>query len=348
MKFGIFDQNDATGRPLDQQFEERLTLAKLYEDCGFYCYQMSEHHGTPLSTAPSPSVFLAALSQRTSTLRFGSLVYLLPLYHPMRLAEEICMLDQLSKGRFEFGVGRGASPHELNYLGVNEECAPGLYAEAFDIIRQALTQGVLNFQGKHWSFDNVELSVRPFQNPHPPIWYAAGSADSAAWPAKNGLNLICAGPVERVRAITDRYRAERTQMKGSTSANLLAINRYIFVADTDNEARAIANRAWPTFHRSFWKLWLRHGGEPKTFKVPSDLTPMVESGFAVVGSAETVRRSLAQQVQDSGVNYVSGTFAFGDLTFDEVAHSVRTFSREVMPTVRDAYTAVRHKFEAAA
>ena len=349
MKFGIFDQNDASGRSTDVQYDERLQLAKLYEDCGFHCYQMSEHHGTPLNTTPSPSVFLAALSQRTSTLRFGPLVYLLPLYQPMRLVEEICMLDQLSKGRFEFGVGRGASPHELRYLGIAEERAGELYAEAFEIIRQGLTTGSLNHKGKHWTFDDVHLSVRPYQKPHPPIWYAAGSPDSAVWPARNGINLICAGPLERVRAISDRYRAEQRQHSGDGfGENLIGMNRYIFVAETDKEAYASAGRAWPIFHDSFWKLWRRHGGEPKNFRIPPDLAPMLQNGFAIIGSVDTVRTELVRQVSESGVNYLSGTFAFGDLTLDEVSNSVRLFSGSVMPAVRTAYDAVRHRHEAAA
>lgn len=96
MQFGVFDQNDWSGRPIVEQYEERLSLAALYEESGFYCYHMSEHHGTPLSTTPSPSVFLAALSQRTTRLRFGPLVFLLPGYNPLRLIEEIGMLDNLS------------------------------------------------------------------------------------------------------------------------------------------------------------------------------------------------------------------------------------------------------------
>jgi alkanesulfonate monooxygenase SsuD/methylene tetrahydromethanopterin reductase-like flavin-dependent oxidoreductase (luciferase family) len=197
----------------------------------------------------------------------------------------------------------------LRYLGVNEEDAAELYGEAFEIIRQALSEGALNYKGKHWSFDDVRLSVRPFQTPHPPIWYASASAESAVWPAKNGINLICAGPTDRVRAITDRYRSEQKKTfgdKGSVGTNQLGINRYIFVGDTDKEALAASQRAWPHFHHSFWTLWLRHGGEPKTFKVPSDLSPLLQSGIAIIGSPDTVRAELTRQVSDSGINYMSG------------------------------------------
>lgn len=119
MKFGIFDHMDDSGAPLGEQYESRLQLIEAYDRGGFYAYHLAEHHGTPLGCAPSPSVFLAAVAERTKKLRFGPLVYLLPLYPPLRLIEEICMLDQMSGGRFELGVGRGVSPIEVGFYGVD-------------------------------------------------------------------------------------------------------------------------------------------------------------------------------------------------------------------------------------
>jgi alkanesulfonate monooxygenase SsuD/methylene tetrahydromethanopterin reductase-like flavin-dependent oxidoreductase (luciferase family) len=110
MKFGIFDQNDRNGLPIHKQYEGRMEIIELYDRLGFHCYHMSEHHATTLSACPSQSVFLAAAAQRTKKLRLSPLVYILPIHHPVRLAEEICMLDNLSGGRLEYGVGRGASP----------------------------------------------------------------------------------------------------------------------------------------------------------------------------------------------------------------------------------------------
>ncbi|MFP6761495.1 MAG: LLM class flavin-dependent oxidoreductase, partial [Rhodospirillales bacterium] len=97
MKFGIFDHMDLGGfENLSAFYEDRLKLAELYDEIGIHAYHLAEHHATPLGMAPSPNVFLSAMAQRTKRLRFGSLVYCLPLYHPIRLLEEICMLDQMS------------------------------------------------------------------------------------------------------------------------------------------------------------------------------------------------------------------------------------------------------------
>src|ERR1700748_2011251 len=117
MRFGIFDHLDDNGVPLAAHFENRLKLVEAYCPLGYYAYHLAEHHNTPLGYAPSPSVFLSAVAQRSKKLKFGPMVYLLPLYHPLRLIDEVCMLDQMSNGRFLYGVGRGISPVEVRLYG---------------------------------------------------------------------------------------------------------------------------------------------------------------------------------------------------------------------------------------
>ncbi len=173
MQFGIFDQNDRGPSPLAEQYENRLKLIDFYDQVGFRTYHMSEHHSTPLNLTPSPSVFLAAAAQRTRRLRLGALVYILPAHHPLRLAEEICMLDHLSRGRLEVGVGRGASPHELQYFGIDPQTAPAMYVEAYTVIRRALTQKQVNFSGKYYNFEN-EITDR-----YRAEWAAAGNSPDA-------------------------------------------------------------------------------------------------------------------------------------------------------------------------
>ncbi len=116
--------------PLSQQYEERLKLIEAYDHAGFYCYHLAEHHATPLGMAPSPAVFLSAVAQRTKRMRLGPLVYILSLQNPLRAYEDICMLDHLSNGRLELGLGRGVSPVEIGYYGVDPEESRGRYQEA--------------------------------------------------------------------------------------------------------------------------------------------------------------------------------------------------------------------------
>jgi alkanesulfonate monooxygenase SsuD/methylene tetrahydromethanopterin reductase-like flavin-dependent oxidoreductase (luciferase family) len=112
MEFGIFDHLDRNDLPLCDYYEARLKTIEAYDRLGFYAYHVAEHHSTPIGLAPSPSVFLSAVAQRTKRLRFGPMVYALPLHHPLRLIEEICMVDQMSNGRLEIGFGRGSVPEE--------------------------------------------------------------------------------------------------------------------------------------------------------------------------------------------------------------------------------------------
>src|SRR6516162_5891209 len=168
MEFGVFDHLDRDDQALGDFYRARLEIVEAYDRLGFYGYHLAEHHATPLGMAPSPSVFLAAVAQRTRRLRFGPLVYALPLYHPLRLIEEICMLDQMSGGRLEIGFGRGSSPSELVYYGQDPALAQKIYAEALELVLQGLTQPVLIFHGEFFHVDDVPMELAPLQKPHPP------------------------------------------------------------------------------------------------------------------------------------------------------------------------------------
>jgi alkanesulfonate monooxygenase SsuD/methylene tetrahydromethanopterin reductase-like flavin-dependent oxidoreductase (luciferase family) len=163
---------------LRDYYESRLMIIEAYDRLGFYAYHVAEHHSTPLGLAPSPSVFLSAVAQRTRRLRFGPLVYALPLYHPLRMIEDICMLDQMSGGRLEIGFGRGSVPAELIYYGQSPEQAQAIYTEALELILKGLTERTLTFHGQFFRFDNVPMELEPLQKPHPPIWYGVHAPET--------------------------------------------------------------------------------------------------------------------------------------------------------------------------
>ena len=336
MQFGIFDQNDRGPYELGEQYENCLKLIEFYDSAGFRTYHMSEHHSTPLSLTPSPSVFLAAVAQRTKRLRLGPLVYVLPAHHPLRLAEEICMLDHLSNGRLEVGIGRGASAHELTYFGIEPDSAPAMYVEAYNVIKQALTETEINFKGKYYHFENVPMEIRPAQLPHPPFWYAVPVPEGAAWPAQNRINIVCAGPVAKVREITDRYRAEWVAAGNALDdIPLLGINRFVVTADTDRAAMELGRRAWPLFYANFMKLWNKHGTQPRYARIPEDFDTMLKNGGALAGSPGTIRDQVSSMAAEAGANYFIAQFSFGDLSQQEVLHSAGIFTRELLPASRE-------------
>src|SRR5712692_2704468 len=170
MDVGIFDHLDRRDVPLHEHYESRLRLLEKYDAAGFSAYHLAEHHATPLGLAPVPGIFLAAATQRTRRIRLGPCVYLLPLYDPLRLIEEVCMLDHLSRGRLELGVGRGVSPYELAYFGVDAADSREIFEEALAVLVAGLTSKRLTFEGKHFRYQDVPMELQSLQQPYPPLW----------------------------------------------------------------------------------------------------------------------------------------------------------------------------------
>jgi alkanesulfonate monooxygenase SsuD/methylene tetrahydromethanopterin reductase-like flavin-dependent oxidoreductase (luciferase family) len=335
MEFGVFDHLDRNDLPLQDYYEARLKLTEAYDQAGFYAYHVAEHHSTPLGMAPSPSVFLSAVAQRTYRLRFGPLVYALPLYHPMRLIEEICMLDQMSGGRLEIGFGRGASQIEAALYGNDPEKAELMYVEGLELIMRGLTQKSLDFHGQFYSFADVPMELEPLQKPHPPVWYGVHSPVSAERAARQRLNIVSLDPADKTRTFTDRFRQVWNDTESiETTKPMIGLGRFIVIGATDEEAVHIARRAYPKWHRSFNYLFNLRGGKGPVHQRPADLETLIKIGQGIAGSPNTVTEFLKAQMTESGANYVVGQFAFGDLTLSEILRSLELFTRHVMPELR--------------
>jgi alkanesulfonate monooxygenase SsuD/methylene tetrahydromethanopterin reductase-like flavin-dependent oxidoreductase (luciferase family) len=333
LKFGIFDHLDADGLALGDMLDKRLQLVELMDREGFYGFHMAEHHSTPLGWVPSPSVFTSAAIQRTTSLKIGPLVYVLPMYHPLRVFEEVCMLDHMSKGRLLFGVGRGAAVVEHQRYGIDPAQAPAMYHEAFAVIMEACKSDILNFEGKFYNFKDYLVQSKPYQRPHPPVWYGAPNPDAIAWAAPNAVNVVSLGPAVRARAITDRYRKDWAELgRKATDMPMMGITRHITVAPTDAEAKEIARRAYAVWREAIEMLWARSGiAFPLTPVYPKTFDELEAMGHGIAGSASTVRDYIATLQEQSGVNYVLGQMMYGDMSFDEASTSIRMFAREVAP-----------------
>jgi alkanesulfonate monooxygenase SsuD/methylene tetrahydromethanopterin reductase-like flavin-dependent oxidoreductase (luciferase family) len=330
MKFGIFDRLDRDGQSLRDYYCARLQIIEAYDRLGFYAYHVAEHHATPLGMAPSPSVFLAAVAQRTIRLRFGPLVYALPLYHPLRMIEEICMLDQISGGRLEIGFGRGSSPSELIYYGQDPDKSQQIYAEALELVITGLTERTLTFHGDFFHFDAVPMELEPLQKPHPPIWYGLHAPDSAAQAARKGLRVVSLDPRGTACTAFDSFRSAWRDARGEASLPLMGLGRFIVVAETDAQALAVARRAYPRWHASFTHLRRKHNrfnAHPR----PPTFDELVDVGQGVAGAPATVAALLRKQIEVTGSNYLVGQFVFGDLSLDEALRSIAMFAQRVMP-----------------
>jgi len=330
MKFGIFDHLDNSHLPLADYYEERLKIIEVYDRSGFHAWHVAEHHATALGMAPSPNVMLAAVAQRTKRLRFGPMVYALPLYHPFRLAEEIAMLDQMSRGRLEIGFGRGSSPVETSYFGVDPEEAEERYSKLLPRILEALETGVMRAPEQLEPYAEFELKVDTYQKPYPPVWYGVHAVESARRAAAKGWNTISLDAADEARECNEAFRETWREAHGARPLPLMGLSRFVVVAETDAKAEAIAQRAYPKWHRDFTHLF-RRLGRTNRHPRPDNWDMMHGQGKGVAGAPAKVAAFLAEQLTHSKSNYCVVQIAFGDQSFDELRTSVDSFARDVMP-----------------
>jgi alkanesulfonate monooxygenase SsuD/methylene tetrahydromethanopterin reductase-like flavin-dependent oxidoreductase (luciferase family) len=339
VEFGLFDWIDVpSAEHLGALYEQRLRLLEYADAADFYCYHLAEHHMTPLGGAPSPSVFLAAAAQRTSRIRLGTLVYVLPLHHPLRLAEEICMLDHLSRGRMQFGWGRGASPWEQRQMGADAARAQSVDAEALELILEVLaTGGLESSEKKHFDYPRLQLALRPLQQPYPPLWHPA-TRDRAEWLGRQAVNAIVQNTdLDEVRARLEAYaagwragRGEPGRLNGHEAYPRFGLLRQLYLAETHERAMREARSAHAVHGRNWLHLFSVFGGVDQ-WAPQKDFEKQLASGGLLVGTPSEVGEQLALQLERSGVNYLSLNFTFGDLTDEQVMRSITLFAEEVRP-----------------
>lgn len=332
MEFGVFDHMDDSGMALAEQLELRLRLVEQYDRDGFYAYHLAEHHGTPLGIVGSPNVFLAAVAQRTERLHFGALVNVLPLQHPIHMVEEWCLLDQMSGGRLEPGIGRGAVAAEAEFFGIDAGTTPDRFAEAFAIIEQAFAGTVVSFGGEHYTVTDMPMTTRPLQLPHPPFWFGASRPDRAAWCAERAINVMSLVAAEKARVTNDSFR-ERWAELGRPAGELphCGLNRHFVLADTELEALRIAERAYTRFHDSFHHLSRVRGAPDSPLVSATSFAHWQEQGGAFAGTPEGARQYVDEQIKTAAINYMTVDVAFGGISFEEASRTASLFANEVMP-----------------
>jgi alkanesulfonate monooxygenase SsuD/methylene tetrahydromethanopterin reductase-like flavin-dependent oxidoreductase (luciferase family) len=238
----------------------------------------------------------------------------------------------MSGGRLELGVGRGVSPHEVAYYGVDPAKAQAMYIEALQVVLQALANRTLSFAGAHYTFRDVPIELEPVQRPHPPLWYGLARAEGLPWVVANRVNIVCNGPPHLVHQVTAGYRRAWAEAGRDPHAlPRMGMTRTTVVADSDGEAVRIARRAHRRWHHSFMQLWNKHGTKPINAFYPDTFDEVERAGFGIAGTPATVRDALARQIAETGVNYLVCRFAFGDMALAESQRSLELFARHVLP-----------------
>jgi alkanesulfonate monooxygenase SsuD/methylene tetrahydromethanopterin reductase-like flavin-dependent oxidoreductase (luciferase family) len=339
-------------------YAEHLEEMTYCEELGFDGVVFNEHHYSSYGTMPSPNLIAAALSQRTKTIKIGVLGNILPLRnHPVRVAEEYAMLDCLSNGRLIAGFVRGI-PAEYVWYGVNPEESRGRFQEAYDLIMTAWTHPVWSFEGEFFKLKDCAVWPRPVQQPHPPIWIAARSAESIEWCVKR--HLPCAQVYQTTGQIEDTfnyYRAKAKEDGWEAKPDDFILCRHIYIDESARKAQEIAEPAmryfFSVYNRGFndainqaaadqQKLlakltsersfnYFREGNRSRIDFSTLSWDQLVQSGYMIAGSPDTVARQIQDQMKQIGADHFMGMFHIGNLAHEKVISSLDLFKKEIMP-----------------
>jgi alkanesulfonate monooxygenase SsuD/methylene tetrahydromethanopterin reductase-like flavin-dependent oxidoreductase (luciferase family) len=342
LEFGIFDWVEASDTLTPAQvYAHKLELAEAADKAGFHCYFLAEHQGTPLSINGAPGVLLSAMIQRTRQLRLGALTFCLPWTTPYRFYSEICMLDQLSGGRLELGVGRGVSPIEARIFQIKDiEEARERYRETLEIFFAACRTSSLSHKGRYYQYDKVELYTKPVQLPYPPLWFPSSNNESVEFTARHGYSTVLNRTTAEARTLFQRYREVWEQQRhdpgrhnGHITAPKLAKTQHIVLADTDSEAEELGVAAYET-----WKSHMHHLTRKHSLPDVMKLDPFAADSVQklVCGSPKTVLQQLQEIVRETGQNYLMAIFSFGSLPPQAAMRSMQLFSEQVMPKLKAA------------
>lgn len=356
LEFGIFDSFGPFEMKefptVAEVYEEHLRQAQEAEQFGYRYYFFIEHQNSPVCYVTAPTVYLTALACRTSVLRFGVMIYQLPFHHPIRLAQDLATLDQLSYGRLEFGTGTGVIPHEFMRWNLPFEKRHEMTIEALEIIVRAWTSETVTYQGQYWQFDEALPTPKPYQEPYPPIWVAAHSAGSFEYAAKHNYHIAQNIDVDAVIADKFAYYRRLWQQYGHVGPMPRAfLTRHVHVAETDAQARA---QAEPNLMMGYIQggeliAKTRLGFGPPELESLARCTPerqelrrvfqectksydfWIDNGLALVGSPDTVIRKIEEQRKLTGYDVFCARHRFGHLAPALAHHSMELFAKYVIP-----------------
>jgi len=345
MRFGTFSYNQARPKVAERQaFEELLAQIEFTERLGFNEAWFAEHHHSDYGLLASPNLIIAALASRTERLRFGNLVNALPLHDPMRLAEECAMLDILTGGRLNIGLGRGVPKDDMKHR-LDRDTAQARFEEGIEILTRAWSGETFSYSGKAWGYEEISCRPQPLQKPHPPIYYGATSPDSPAMVARNGWNLaLSRQPLADCTKAISTYLAERAKHADLSGKGDAIMVRDIYVADTDEQARREAvpelMRFWQLATENFWRGDSLSGDDLVKFTeryvyYPGGLTVarLDEWGTSLIGSPETVITKARAMIETAQPDSLVGMFQFGGLKHEQVMHSLELFGNKVIPAL---------------
>lgn len=319
--------------PLQSGDDFGVTIAQCEraEELGFDSIILGEHHNHPL-LYPRPLIGLAAIAARTKRLQLGTGVLLLPLYHPMAVAEEAAMVDMISGGRLILGVGAGYAPEEFAAFGLTPRTRGSRLEESAGLLRRLWTEENVSHEGRHFKVSDVTLGPRPTQKPSPPIWFAGWvepAIDRAGRLGDGWLGGPSATLQELARCVATFREARRAA--GVEGEGQVALIRYVFVAETEAEALAVAGQATLDVFENTYFRW----PHPVVKRPEGALTPeILARNRLIIGDPEQCRRQIERFRDELGVDHLICRIAIPGVSNEAAARSLELFTREVAPKVR--------------
>jgi alkanesulfonate monooxygenase SsuD/methylene tetrahydromethanopterin reductase-like flavin-dependent oxidoreductase (luciferase family) len=344
--FGIFDHiEDIPGTPTQRLLQDRLALVKLADEAGFESFHLAEHHGSGLCMAPAQEIFLAAASQVTQRIRLGPMVKLLPLHHPVRILEDMCVADQLTGGRLDFGVGRGVAPIEHAWFGSRWTESRERFEDTLAIICNAFATGEISSEGSAYhDFPTVPLATKPLQQPIP-FWYPGNPVVAG----RHGMSLLCAGPVPRSTYDSyveswEKHRGGTLRLDGPGGRPRVGSAMIMAIAPNEKEALAIARRGVDGLIRrtkhvhTYDRLVLSEAEcEVAIGPLRHILAGIEEAIAAGAGTPEQTAERLAGMLEPGLIDHISLQVPTGDMTYDEARRTVELFASDVKPELEKQF-----------
>jgi alkanesulfonate monooxygenase SsuD/methylene tetrahydromethanopterin reductase-like flavin-dependent oxidoreductase (luciferase family) len=320
--------------PYDVYYAQILEQVQLAEELGWECFMFNEHHFLGYGgLVANPAVLLAAAAARTSKIRLGPCIAILPLRHPLQSAEDYAMVDAISAGRLEFGIGSGNTEMDYKVFGVTRENDRQRLDEAFEVILKAWTHERVSHQGEFWRFDELTLYPRPVQDPHPPIWVAGTSEQTLGWAGRHGFHIMTVGhphPPEKVRPGVEAWK------KSLLSQGIDPKNRHCqFHVRTHVNENAERAREMATAAITRYDAISRIGRRSLTAAPAEyDWEMMLATGRNNYGAPEQCVKNICNAMKNYYFDTLTTTFNFGGIPHAEIVKSMRLFAKEVMPAFR--------------
>jgi luciferase family oxidoreductase group 1 len=338
MHFGTFLlMQSPSASPSEEVYARAVEQAQAAEDLGFRNVWLAEHHFSTYGYLGRPVQLATYIAAKTTRLRVGTAVIVVPLHHPLVIAEEIAMLDLLAGGRADIGLGRGYQYYEFERLGLDLNTARARWDESIDIILLALEGRPFSYEGRHFQIPETTVFPRPIQRPHPPIWVTAQSPESVEATVRRGFHLLTGGfgvPVERMAEFRKLFDELVSSVRPDCVPDV-GVQRAVYVTDSEADAREAAEQArWNMRVTLSLRNHYERVSDGHAVPVPAPEEPSTDDlldRFLVIGTPETVVRQIRRLQDAVGINHFNCSFWFGDLDQARVLRSMRLFADEVMP-----------------